>query len=134
MGNILNNKEDGENMGMYKYIKETFEKEYHERSMILRKRITEWRKQGTVARIERPTNLSRARSLGYKAKEGIYMARVAVAGARARGRTRGAAGSLQKTSLISRQESRFSARQRKRQRALSATLKSSTPTGWARTE
>jgi len=78
MGRTENNKQDGENMGMYKYIKETFEKEYHERSMILRRRITEWRKQGTVARIERPTNLSRARSLGYKAKEGIYMARVAV--------------------------------------------------------
>ena len=68
----------GEKMGMYKYIKETFETEYRERSMILRKRITEWRKQGTVSRIERPTNLARARSLGYKAKEGIFMARVAV--------------------------------------------------------
>ena len=74
MGNRRNNKEDGENMGMYKYIKETFEKEYHERSMILRRRITEWRKQGTVARIERPTNLARARSLGYKAKQGIAVA------------------------------------------------------------
>jgi large subunit ribosomal protein L15e len=69
---------DGEKMGMYKYIREAFQKEYHERSMILRKRITEWRKLGTVSRIERPTNLSRARALGYKAKEGIMMARVAV--------------------------------------------------------
>jgi len=77
-GICLTKKMNGDKMGMYKYIKETFEKEYHERSMILRKRITEWRKQGTVARIERPTNLSRARSLGYKAKEGICMARVAV--------------------------------------------------------
>ncbi|MCX6769445.1 MAG: 50S ribosomal protein L15e [Candidatus Micrarchaeota archaeon] len=65
-------------MGMYKYIKAAFEKEYHERSMILRKRITEWRKLGTVARIDKPTNLARARCLGYKAKEGIIMARVAV--------------------------------------------------------
>lgn len=65
-------------MGMYKYIKQAFEQEYKDRSMILRKRITEWRKLGTVTRIERPTNLARARSLGYKAKEGIVMARVAV--------------------------------------------------------
>jgi len=65
-------------MGMYKYIKETFEAEYKARSAIYRKRITEWRKLGTVARIDRPTNLSRARQLGYKAKQGIYMARVAV--------------------------------------------------------
>lgn len=63
---------------MYKYIKETFEAEYKARSAIYRKRITEWRKLGTVARIDRPTNLSRARQLGYKAKQGIYMARVAV--------------------------------------------------------
>ena len=65
-------------MGMYKYIKKAFEKEYKERSAILRKRITEWRKLGTVTRIERPTNITRARSLGYKAKEGFFMARVAV--------------------------------------------------------
>ena len=65
-------------MGMYKYIQKTFEKEYSERSMILRKRITEWRKLGTVARIERPTNLARARTLGYKAKEGYIVARVSV--------------------------------------------------------
>lgn len=65
-------------MGMYKYIKKSFEKEYRERSQTFRKRLTEWKKQGTVCRIEKPTNLSRARSLGYKAKEGIIMARVAV--------------------------------------------------------
>jgi len=65
-------------MGMYKYIKKAFEKEYKERSAILRHRITEWRKLGTVTRIERPTNITRARSLGYKAKEGYLMARVAV--------------------------------------------------------
>jgi large subunit ribosomal protein L15e len=63
---------------MYKYIREAFQKEYKERSQVLRQRITEWRKLGTVARIERPTNLARARTLGYKAKDGLFMARVAV--------------------------------------------------------
>jgi len=65
-------------MGMYKYIKQAFEKGYRERSLEFRRRITKWRKLGTVARIEKPTNLARARSLGYKAKEGYFMARVAV--------------------------------------------------------
>ncbi|MCX6772950.1 MAG: 50S ribosomal protein L15e [Candidatus Micrarchaeota archaeon] len=65
-------------MGMYKYITKAFQEQYKERSMVLRKRITEWRKLGTVTRIERPTNISRARSLGFKAKEGFLMARVAV--------------------------------------------------------
>ena len=63
---------------MYKYMKKAFQKEYKERSEILRRRISDWRKLGTVARIERPTNLVRARELGFKAKEGYFMARVAV--------------------------------------------------------
>ena len=65
-------------MGMYKYVKKAFEKGYRERSDAYRRRLTGWRKLGTVSRIERPTNLSRARSLGYKAKKGIVMARVIV--------------------------------------------------------
>jgi len=65
-------------MGMYKYIRQAFQKQYNERSVDFRKRITEWRKLGTVVRILRPTNLARARSLGFKAKDGYYMARVAV--------------------------------------------------------
>ena len=65
-------------MGMYKYIKKAFEQEYKERSSLLRQRITAWRKLGTVVRIDKPTNLARARTLGYKAKPEIIMARVAV--------------------------------------------------------
>ncbi|MFB6206442.1 MAG: 50S ribosomal protein L15e [Haloglomus sp.] len=41
-------------------------------------RQQEWRNQGSIERIERPTRLDRARSLGYKAKQGIVVARVAV--------------------------------------------------------
>lgn len=67
---------NGDNVGMYKYIQESFQKEYKERSAIYRQRITAWRKLGTVARIDRPTNLARARSLGFKAKDGYFMARV----------------------------------------------------------
>ena len=41
-------------------------------------RLKAWRKDLTVQRIERPTRLDRARTLGYKAKQGIIMARVKV--------------------------------------------------------
>ncbi|WP_435196031.1 50S ribosomal protein L15e [Natronomonas sp. EA1] len=41
-------------------------------------RQQEWRKQGAIERVERPTRLDKARSLGYKAKQGIVVARVAV--------------------------------------------------------
>lgn len=37
-----------------------------------------WRKQGVVVRLERPTRINRARSLGYKAKQGFIIARVRI--------------------------------------------------------
>ena len=41
-------------------------------------RLQVWRKQGSVTRIEKPTRIDRARSLGYKAKQGIIVARIKV--------------------------------------------------------
>ncbi|MFB6138330.1 MAG: 50S ribosomal protein L15e [Halobacteriaceae archaeon] len=41
-------------------------------------RKQKWREQGAVVRIERPTRLDRARSLGYKAKQGVVVARASV--------------------------------------------------------
>ncbi|MFB6170792.1 MAG: 50S ribosomal protein L15e [Haloarculaceae archaeon] len=41
-------------------------------------RKQEWRQQGAIERIERPTRLDRARALGYKAKQGVVLARVSV--------------------------------------------------------
>lgn len=41
-------------------------------------RLQKWRKEGSVTRIERPTRIDRARSLGYKAKQGIIVTRVKV--------------------------------------------------------
>lgn len=45
---------------------------------LMRKRMREWRKEGAVARVERPTKLARARTLGYRAKQGIIMVRARV--------------------------------------------------------
>jgi large subunit ribosomal protein L15e len=41
-------------------------------------RLQEWRREGSVTRVERPTRIDRARSLGYKAKQGIIVARAKV--------------------------------------------------------
>ena len=41
-------------------------------------RMQDWRQQGAIERVERPTRLDRARSLGYKAKQGVVVARVSV--------------------------------------------------------
>jgi large subunit ribosomal protein L15e len=41
-------------------------------------RKQEWREQGAIERIERPTRLDKARSLGYKAKQGVVVARASI--------------------------------------------------------
>jgi len=41
-------------------------------------RKQDWREQGAIERIDRPTRLDRARELGYKAKQGVVLARASV--------------------------------------------------------
>ncbi|MDY6958932.1 MAG: 50S ribosomal protein L15e [Halobacteriota archaeon] len=41
-------------------------------------RFQEWRREPVVTRIERPTRLDRARTLGYRAKQGIIVARTRI--------------------------------------------------------
>jgi len=41
-------------------------------------RLIEWRREASVQKIERPTRLDRARSLGYRAKQGITIVRVTI--------------------------------------------------------
>jgi large subunit ribosomal protein L15e len=65
-------------MGSYKYIKENFQQAYKQRSDELRHRISTWRREGVVVRVDAPTNIARARELGYRAKPGVVIARVRV--------------------------------------------------------
>ena len=65
-------------MGAYKQIQKTFISEYKARAPLYKERIRVWRKQQTVLRVERPTNLARARTLGYRAKEGYLIVRVGI--------------------------------------------------------
>ena len=77
-------------MGAYKYITEAFQKAYKERSEEYRRRVIDWRKRPSMERVEGPTNLPRARRLGYKAKQGYAIVRVKVdKGRRTRRRPRG---------------------------------------------
>ena len=65
-------------MGAYKYIRETFQQEYKERSEEYRERLAKWRKEGSIVRVERPTNIARARALGWKPKKGMFVVRVRI--------------------------------------------------------
>ena len=64
---------------MYAYIRDAWKKPGESYvNELLWNRLQEWRLEPSVIRIERPTRLDRARSLGYKAKQGIIVARVKV--------------------------------------------------------
>ncbi len=74
-------------MGAYKYMRETYQKELKERGSLLKDKIFKWRRELVVTKVERPSNLIRARTLGYKAKEGYVIARVRIGKGRRRRQT-----------------------------------------------
>lgn len=57
---------------MYSYVKQLWKKPSKE---LLRSRLIEWRKEPSLVKLEHPTRLDRARSLGYKAKQGVVVVR-----------------------------------------------------------
>ena len=66
-------------MSMYKYLQQLWKRPYDgEFGRILKLRLIKWRREPSIVRIEKPTRLDRARSLGYKAKQGIIVVRVRV--------------------------------------------------------
>ncbi len=73
-------------MSSTKYIQETFEKEYsgkkdkdYNYKELNRERLLSFRnEEHAVIKIDKPTNIARAKKLGYKAKEGIIMCRVRI--------------------------------------------------------
>ena len=62
-------------MGMYQYIRETWKKPRENLGDIWQKRLLEWKSQDVTVRIKKPTRIDRARSLGYKAKQGFITVR-----------------------------------------------------------
>ncbi|MCK5594125.1 MAG: 50S ribosomal protein L15e [Candidatus Aenigmarchaeota archaeon] len=76
-------------MGMYKYIKDTWKTPKKSLGPLWQERLIAWRRTDIIERVEKPTRIDRARSLGYKAKEGFVVARVRVnRGGRERSRDR----------------------------------------------
>ncbi|HUU75236.1 MAG TPA: 50S ribosomal protein L15e [Methanoregulaceae archaeon] len=64
---------------MYAYVRDAWKRpEDSEVKALQWERMQVWRRQGSVVRIERPTRIDRARSLGYRAKQGIVMVRAKV--------------------------------------------------------
>lgn len=59
--------------GMYAHIREAWKKPDIE---ALRSRMISWRASNAIEKVEKPSRIDRARSLGYKAKKGIVVVRV----------------------------------------------------------
>jgi len=63
-------------MGMYKYLRKL--RKNPEYKKLIKERLISWRIEPVIIRIEKPTKLDRAHSLGYKAKQGFVLARVRI--------------------------------------------------------
>jgi large subunit ribosomal protein L15e len=62
-------------MGMYKYIKEMWKKPKESMPTLWSERLIKWRDEPVTLRLERPTRLDKARELGYKAIQGVFIVR-----------------------------------------------------------
>ena len=66
-------------MGSHKYLTQTwYGREKNDLETYMRQLAIRWRREPTVHRIEHPTRLDRARSLGFKAKQGYVVVRVRI--------------------------------------------------------
>jgi large subunit ribosomal protein L15e len=65
--------------GMYHFMGEAWKDPSNgDMKAIMWQRLVDWRKEESFVRVERPTRLDRARSLGYRAKQGIVVVRARV--------------------------------------------------------
>ncbi len=62
-------------MGYLKYVKELWKKPQEKMPELWRARLIKWRREPSSVRLAKPTRIDRARSLGYKAKEGVLVVR-----------------------------------------------------------
>ena len=62
-------------MGMYQYIRDAWKQPREGLGPLWQQRLIAWRQEPVTLRIERPTRLDRARSLGYTAKPGFVIVR-----------------------------------------------------------
>lgn len=59
-----------------KYLKNLRKSPEYEK--LMKERLISWRRKPVIIRVERPTKIDRAHSLGYKAKQGFVVARIRI--------------------------------------------------------
>jgi len=64
---------------MYRYLKEAWKRPKDSYiKEVMKQRAIVWRREPASVRVDKPTRLDRARSLGYKAKHGVIVVRTRV--------------------------------------------------------
>ena len=62
-------------MSLYQYVREAWKKPKESMPELWRSRLVAWRAEPSTVRLDYPTRIDRARSLGYKAKQGFLIVR-----------------------------------------------------------
>lgn len=62
-------------MGLYKQVRELWKKPSQRLGDVQKQRLVQFRKEPSTIRVKKPTRIDRARSLGYKAKQGFIVVR-----------------------------------------------------------
>lgn len=65
-------------MGLYTHLNALWRERPPELDSLMRQRRMEWRREPAIVRVEKPLRLDRARSIGYKDKQGFVVLRVRV--------------------------------------------------------
>jgi large subunit ribosomal protein L15e len=61
--------------GLYQHVRKLWKKPKKTMGDLTRERLIQWRKEERFVRIDKPTRIDRARSLGYKDKKGFVIVR-----------------------------------------------------------
>lgn len=62
-------------MSYYKYARKQYDQPKENLDELWQQRLVEWRDQDSLVKVDNPTRIPKARSLGYKAKEGFHVVR-----------------------------------------------------------
>lgn len=62
-------------MSLYQHVREAWKKPQESLGELWKQRLIQWRQEEATLRLEHPTRIDRARSLGYKAKQGYIIVR-----------------------------------------------------------
>jgi len=67
--------QEAKKMGYLKYVRKLWKKPKENLGSLWKERLMQWRREPATVRLEHPTRIDRARSLGYRAKKGFVVAR-----------------------------------------------------------